>query len=293
MNERERAEQFSREVDNLLEDLGRVETEAAPESQRELLALARALAQIDLSAESAVRPSLRRRLLTGEAAWGGRSDSRGVRPMKSNAVRQALLTGLAGLALLVAMLMFSPTVRAAISEVVQNIGGLIFNQTNEFPDSADGPESIWPEETMTLADARAKLPFTFSLPAWTPDGYTLQDNVRVALPYDAFRVTHMMIAWEKQTEGESRSFIWLMVEYPRPADHGQTIIGPESVTEVSVNGEPAAIVYGAWNADTHEWGMTGLMTLSWRLGDVAYHLSAHDQFVTEEELIRIAESLVP
>lgn len=212
--------------------------------------------------------------------------------MKLNTMRRVWMAGIAGLALLVTALTFSPTARAAISEIVQNIGGLIFNQTAEYPGS-DGPESIWPEETLTLADARAKLPFAFGLPAWMPEGYTLQDSVRVGLPFDASPVTHVMIAWEKQVEGESRSFIWLMIEYPRPAEEGQNIVGPESVTEVSVNGEPAAIVHGAWNTDTHEWGMTGLMTLSWRLDDVAYHLSAHDQFVTVEELIRIAESLVP
>ena len=108
MDEREQAEQFSREVDNLLKDLGRAETEVAPESQRALLTLARTLAQTDLSAESAVRPSLRRRLLTGEAAREGGSNSQGDNLMRALVFRRMVVAGLIGLTVVIVALSLTP-----------------------------------------------------------------------------------------------------------------------------------------------------------------------------------------
>lgn len=63
MNEQDWADRFSREVDSLLNEAGRTDSEPIPTEYRQALDLARILATTDFSAESRVRYTLRRRLL--------------------------------------------------------------------------------------------------------------------------------------------------------------------------------------------------------------------------------------
>jgi len=71
MNERDWAERFSRDVDNLLNQDGRADSEPTPTEYRQALDLARALATADFGAESRVRQALRRRLLNQVGAREG------------------------------------------------------------------------------------------------------------------------------------------------------------------------------------------------------------------------------
>lgn len=67
MIERELAERFNRDV-----DAGRASDATAPAAEYDaLLALAHALAESDLSDESQIQGSLRRRLLSEAKAWEG------------------------------------------------------------------------------------------------------------------------------------------------------------------------------------------------------------------------------
>jgi hypothetical protein len=63
MNEQDWADRFSRDVDSLLNEAGRVDSEPTPTEYRQALDLAHTLATTDFSAESRVRQALRRRLL--------------------------------------------------------------------------------------------------------------------------------------------------------------------------------------------------------------------------------------
>ena len=63
MNERDWADRFGRDVDSLLSEAGRTDSEPTPTEYRQALDLARTLATTDFSAESQVRQALRRRLL--------------------------------------------------------------------------------------------------------------------------------------------------------------------------------------------------------------------------------------
>lgn len=63
MSDRDWADRFSRDVDGLLCETGRMESEQLPGAYRQTVDLARTLAATDFSSESQVRQSLRRRLL--------------------------------------------------------------------------------------------------------------------------------------------------------------------------------------------------------------------------------------
>lgn len=71
MNEQDWADRFSRDVDGLLNEAGRTDSEPLPAEYHQALDLARTLATTDFSAESRVRHTLRRRLLSGTDAREG------------------------------------------------------------------------------------------------------------------------------------------------------------------------------------------------------------------------------
>ena len=62
-SERDWADRFSHDVDDLLCEAGRTECEPLPAEYRQAVGMARTLATTDFSAESQTRQPLRRRLL--------------------------------------------------------------------------------------------------------------------------------------------------------------------------------------------------------------------------------------
>jgi hypothetical protein len=62
----------------------------------------------------------------------------------------------------------------------------------------------------------------------------------------------------------------------------------DHLQEVQVNGEPAGLTGGGWDADSGQWTGDDL-TLTWKRGDVMYRLSSDG--LTVDELIRVAESI--
>jgi hypothetical protein len=85
--------------------------------------------------------------------------------------RLAFALSVLGLAFTLA-LASSPSARAKFLEVIQDVGGLAYIQTTEYP-GGSGPERIFPEKTMTLEQARQIFPAAVELPTYTPEGYTL------------------------------------------------------------------------------------------------------------------------
>jgi len=65
----------------------------------------------------------------------------------------------------------------------------------------------------------------------------------------------------------------------------------ESIEEVLVDGKPAALVRGGWNADMKLWENRGQLQLHVPHNGQTYIFSAMETSVSIDELIRIAESL--
>jgi hypothetical protein len=192
---------------------------------------------------------------------------------------------------LLAAVVFSPAARAAVATLVRQIGGITYvgsEETTSRPTSGSGEEYIVPEETLSLTEAQAKVPFEFHLPEWTPEGYTMVSTVRVAyFPYIPTNTTTPLvyITWVKQHKAEGNIPIELVVG---PAV--QWLVDLDHLQEVQINGQPAGLTTGGWDADSGEWETAQHdLTLMWTLGDIMYQL--HSPGATAEELIRMAESI--
>lgn len=181
---------------------------------------------------------------------------------------------------LAAALVFSPSARAALEFIMQEIGGVTYLEPEA--DSTPLPESqvtLVPEETVSLEEARAKLPFAIGLPAWVPEGYTMGSSVRVT--YFSDQNTPATITWH----GNDPVAGPIILTVSQPV---KWVVDLDHLEEVQVNGQPAGLTGGNWNADTGEWSGSDI-TLTWLRGDVMYRLMSPGASV--EDLIRMAESI--
>jgi hypothetical protein len=137
-------------------------------------------------------------------------------------------------------------------------------------------------QTMSQAEAQAQLLFHYALPAWTPAGFVLQDQVEVVLPSRAGNGAYagVIITWLKPDESALR----LQVA-SRPADQ-PSLGGAGSSQAASVNGEPAVLV----QSGSASLGQARL-SLAWQRSGLSYSLSADPGAVTADDLVRMAESI--
>jgi hypothetical protein len=179
---------------------------------------------------------------------------------------------------LFAALLFSPSARAALQYLFRDIGGITYEQ--EVAPSTPVPESqvtIVPQETMLLAKAQEKLPYEIHLPAWVPDGFTMAPSVRIS--YFGERFTPVEITWYGDNGGAIILMIGQPVNWQVDLDH---------LKEVQVNGQPAGLTGGGWDADSGQW--TGdQLTLTWKRGEVMYQLNGNG--LSEDEMLHVAESI--
>jgi hypothetical protein len=188
-------------------------------------------------------------------------------------------------AALIAALAVSPSARAAFNGLIVEIGGMIFFESEESAKATPLPESqvtLVPEEILPLAEAQAKLPYTISLPAWVPEGFKPGTAVRVAhFPgADAPQVT---ITWYGSDPDVGN------IELTIFGQRINWLVETDDVQEVQVNGQPAALVEGSWDADAGQWNREAARILSWMKGNQMYQLYSPGASV--EDLIRMAESI--
>jgi hypothetical protein len=202
-------------------------------------------------------------------------------PQRNFTVRRITFAAALCLAFLAA-LVFSPAAKASISQVIKEIGGITFLGPDEIEANETlVPESqitLVPEERLPLSEAREKLPFDISLPTWVPDGFTMSSSVRIS--YFGTKYTPVEIIWY----GSDPMVGGMML------DVGQKVswyVDTDHVREVLVNGQPAGLTGGNWDADSGQWSGDD-QTLTWMKGDVMYRLSSR---MSVEDLIRVAESI--
>jgi hypothetical protein len=184
---------------------------------------------------------------------------------------------------LLAALAFSPDARAAFSSLIRQIGGITFlgpEETTSQIVATPREEVITPEDILSLSEARQKLPFQISLPTWAPDGFVMGSSVRISYFQNGF--TPAIINWYGSDPNVGN--IELMVGQPV-----KWLVDTDHLQEVEVNGQPAALVGGAWNEDSGQWDREADLSLTWMKGDVMYKLSSPGAAV--EDLIRMAESI--
>jgi len=132
--------------------------------------------------------------------------------------------------------------------------------------------------TMSHAEAQAALPFEYALPAWAPEGFVLEEEVKVILPAGGLGYTSAGFTWLNA----AGSVLYLQIEQ---RDDDQPALGAAGSSQaVTVNGQPAVLLY------TRRLGLERL-SLTWARGDLTYVLSAEAGVAAPEDLLRMAESV--
>ncbi len=207
---------------------------------------------------------------------------------KTSRVRPLLLHPVA-LGAITLMLVFtltlivSPAARAQVQDWVGQVGGVLFTATGDYPDG-DEPVTIAPGERMSLEDALEILPFTIDLPTWVPEGYVLEETVTLVHFEDG--AERIFIQWR----APQKALLELEIE-DLPPDESKWLVGLESIEEVLVDGETAALVRGGWHVDTKQWENPEILHLYVPHNGQTYIIFSMEKDISVDELIRIAESL--
>lgn len=187
--------------------------------------------------------------------------------------------------LISALLLISPVVRAQVNEWIHQIGEVFLLETNEYPGKG-GPVQTLPYDHYSLDEVETELPFVLGLPQWVPDDFELVSQVKVTR-FDEIAI-NAYIDWKTPSD----SIFSLIIQQRLDGESGGFVVGEGSVQEYLVNGEPAALILGGWNADTQMWDDNlDVITLSWNHNGQLYTLQGIYEDVSLDELIKIAESI--
>ncbi len=208
MNERDWADHFSRDVDSLLKEAGRMDSEPAPTEYRQALDLARTLATTDFSAESRGRHALRRRLL-GQIDAREERQRRKRHPMRNLFWQRhpavTLAAVLAAFFLLGSVSLFSPQVRGMAARSLKAGIEIVLQRVRV---REVRPERRWelpPSEIptyATVAEAQQHVDFPIREPAYLPPGFRLEG---VQVP-DASSVG---LGYRRETEDRGIELLYL------------------------------------------------------------------------------------
>jgi hypothetical protein len=193
-------------------------------------------------------------------------------------VKHSLAWGVAIVCLVfTVVLAVSPDVRAQAGEIIKQIGRMTFQETPHFPEEllSGGKTENW-EET-TLDQARITHP-DLKVPTWMPESFALQ-KVYVIPDND------LMLEWGN-ARGDKIQLVAL-----RYGPRYTVKAGSDSMKQVQVNGQPAALVYGSWNTLTKQWMPSKYPVLHWQQDGFVYILVGGKVAASVDNLIRIAESL--
>ncbi len=301
-NERDWADRFTRDVDGLLNEAGRTDSEPLPAEYRQALDLARMLATTDLSAESQVRHTLRRRLLNQVGAregWQLRKEyvMRTFFRQRRAAVILAYVV-LAGL--LVVTLAWPGTLATAAQSIYDVIQRIVVGPNTQVvqidPQTRSEPRPMPPDmwyidteiggfggnvlpgadptvhSVASFEEAQDFTSFHILAPGYLPEGYTLRE-IKLAGD-DAFLFYG----------GAGHDVILMQTLVgPQPSDDPNVRVSVKvgwftdsPVEEVGLEGRTAV-----WLVDAH--------VLTWEANEINYNLGGLD--LTLNEAIHITESL--
>jgi hypothetical protein len=201
--------------------------------------------------------------------------------------------------LLVMAFTVSPTVRATVLATMRQVGILQIVELPEFPsvqEGQDGPIVEW----VSLANAQERLG-AMALPAHVPEGFELQQSVMLVEMGELAQRVHLAeLAWRKEELIQEPDlyreiFIRLQVaHHPDGTQQPSLGVGEGGVESIEINGQPAAIVRGAWSVDSQAYEAAPLLQIVWQMGDrTVYTLLANEELVPVEDLIAMAESVLP
>jgi hypothetical protein len=189
------------------------------------------------------------------------------------------------------LMTFSSTVRAEVLQTIEEIAGLRFDVTNNYPGNPDEEEIIVPGEYLSLEEAQSRFAFPIMLPAYIPQGYERLVDIEI-LGFGDMPV--LFIRWQNN---ESHAFFYLTIDHcPADSENCGRVVGEGALEEIMLNEKPAVLVRGGWNYDTKQYELNpydvAVVELIWRYDDHnVYALGADEPTISLPELIKIAESI--
>ena len=205
---------------------------------------------------------------------------------------------------------FSEPVRAKALEVIKMIAGFNVEEQSESPfkglvgegeisgtetvsavlplqaetplPTPTSPEvTVYSIPTVSVIEALNNPPFSFGLPVWVPEGFELDANVGIANSGD-----WVSLVWEHPDGRE----IQMLVEreysgYTLPA-------GEDSSEEIEINGKPALLVRGFWDAE-HQWDPQRQIVIGWMQDERFYRLSYTNRLPSTKSMAPIEGDLEP
>ncbi|MBL8045836.1 MAG: DUF4367 domain-containing protein [Anaerolineales bacterium] len=190
--------------------------------------------------------------------------------------------------LLLGVFAFSPAARASVRQVLEafNIGGIQFQPDPELPQALATlavASTGAPEENAALNAVKAKVPFAFKTPTWTPDGFILTNDGATIIYSDpeSTQVMQVLLRWDR---GEQVLFFYAV--NPNGPERTYLVAPEATVEEVLVSGQPASFTITPLD-DADQPGYS----LKWVAEGVQYTLQGRAGQVTLAEMVQIAESL--
>lgn len=189
------------------------------------------------------------------------------------------------------LMTFSSTVRAAVLQTIEEIAGLRFEVTTNYPGVSEEEVTVVPSEHLSLEDAQSRFPSPIVLPTYVPPGYERRADVTFVVLGD---MPMLIIKWHN--DEAIREFHLDIRHCPSGAENCGRIVGEGALEEIMLNGRPAVVVRGGWNYDTKQYELSldglAIVELMWKYDDqTIYMLRADEREISIQELIKIAESI--
>jgi len=202
----------------------------------------------------------------------------------SGIYKLVLRIGLVCLFVLGVLFTFSQPVRASMLAWVKQIAGLEVQEQDVLPLSESKSVSIPPDARDSLAGIQKDLPYQLALPAYVPDGFAFEDKVDV-------KAESVFMRWLNKNGDE----ILMLVD----TDHGQRYVtGTDAGQEIQVNGQPALLVQGNYDANGNWDAAQKMLNLIQRKDKLIYWLiyiknseGEFDNAAIKAELIRMMGSI--
>jgi len=201
-----------------------------------------------------------------------------------------MLSGLAVIFVFGMLMTFSSTVRAGVINLIEEIGGLQFEVTINYPGSPEEDVTIIEPEYLSLEEARSRFPSPIRLPTHVSQGFERLAEVQYYIWSDD--TSTLTVIWEKR-EGDTLVGMISLDIAPCPSSSTSCgmIVGEGALEEITLNGKPAAVIRGAWNYDTKEYDLSLDTAIQWRYDEnTVYRISSHA--ISLDELIKMAESIL-
>lgn len=203
-------------------------------------------------------------------------------PARRAAMPRVAWAAIATAVLVVCLAMASPSIQATLGVIQDAIGDVYLSITDRLSDDSD--VVVLTRQEVSLAEARAMVPFPFSLPTTPPVGWMQSEQVQVGNFQGEMDV-------QVQWINPGHPSIYLNAFQPEEGLPISQLVGPESYQEMEIRGQPAVLVHGGWDSDTREWAHPDAKTILWAVDGVQYALWTSGSDLSDADLIAMAETI--